>query len=362
MGRGHGLCRGRLALALACMAVVALTSAAAAAASAAGRSVPQGFVGVNWNGPLDGTALDGDSETRLMVRSGIESARFPIYWNLAQPYASWTDVPAGQRGRFVDVGGVPTDFSGSDRTVALAAARRVNALPVVLLSPSWAARDRTQRWSPPSDPATYARFLGALVRRYGPNGSFWAARPDLPRRPLRDWQVWNEPGQRFFWAPKPSAKGYVTLLRASRKAIRKADPKARVVLAGLNALAWKALSGLYAAAARGLFDVAAVHPYSLKVGNVVRIIELFRRVMVKHGDRSLPIVVTEFGWPSSFSTTGRIYGFEMTERGQAKRATEVLPRLAAERRRLGIRRVLWETWISNDRVKDYPSTGRDCAR
>ena len=103
-----------------------------------------------------------------------------------------------------------------------------------------------------------------------------------------------------------------------------------------------------------MFDVAAVHPYSLKVENVVQIIELFRRVMAKHGDAKLPLDVTEFGWPSSFSTTGRIYGFEMTERGTAKRATESLARLAAERRRLRIRRVLWETWISNDRVKDYP--------
>ena len=232
MGRGHGLCRGRLALAaaLACVGVLALARGPAAAAD---RTVPQGFVGVTWGGPLDGTALDGNSETRLMVRSGVESARFPIYWNLAQPYASFADVPAGQAGRFVDVNGVPTDFSGADRTVALAAARRFNVLPVVLLSPSWAARDRTQLWSPPADPATYARFVGALVRRYGPSGSFWAAHPDLPRRPLRDWQIWNEPGQRFFWAPKPSAKGYVALLRASRKAIKKADPKARVVLAGL---------------------------------------------------------------------------------------------------------------------------------
>jgi hypothetical protein len=27
-----------------------------------------------------------------------------------------------------------------------------------------------------------------LVLRYGPGGSFWQERPDLPQRPIRDWQ------------------------------------------------------------------------------------------------------------------------------------------------------------------------------
>jgi hypothetical protein len=31
----------------------------------------------------------------------------------------------------------------------------------------------------------YTAYLEALVRRYGPRGSFWDERPDVPRRPLR---------------------------------------------------------------------------------------------------------------------------------------------------------------------------------
>ena len=32
----------------------------------------------------------------------------------------------------------------------------------------------------------------ALVGRYGPAGSLWAERPELPRIPIRAWQVFNE--------------------------------------------------------------------------------------------------------------------------------------------------------------------------
>jgi hypothetical protein len=280
-----------------------------------------------------------------MARSGVEAVRVPIYWHAAQPYASFADVPDHEADRFRDVGGVPTDFGPSDRAVGLAAARGLSVLAVVLQTPGW-ARKFDELWSPPRDPEDYARFTAALVERYGPAGSFWRERTELPRRPVRSWQIWNEPGQRYFWAPQPSPSAYVALLRAARTAIKAADPGAKIVLGGLNERAWKAIARIYAAGGRGLFDVAAVHPFTLEVGNVLRIVGLVRRAMARAGDARVPLIVSELSWPTA---PRRIFGFEVSEREQAVKARTALRRLAAARRANGIAAVFWETWISADR-------------
>jgi hypothetical protein len=330
---------------------VALALLAAPSGAEAARQVPPGFVGATWSGPMLDESFDAAAETELMRRSGIESARVPFYWRAAQPYATAGDVPDHLAPRFRDADGVPTDFGQSDRLVALAAARGIAVLPVVLESPRWAARDAALPWSPPADPRDYARFAGALVERYGPGGSFWRERPDLPAKPIRSWQIWNEPGQRYFWAPRPSPAAYVALLRAARAAILAADPGATIVLGGLNEYAWKAIARIYEAGGRGLFDVAAVHPFTLEVDNVLRIVGLVRRAMARAGDARVPLLVTEMSWPTG---TRRIFGFEVSERVQAIKAADALERLAAARNRYGIRGVVWETWISAHRDPDSP--------
>ena len=114
---------------------------------------------------------------------------------------------------------------------------------MVLYTPDWAAQYPTRHGTPPKFPSDYAAFMTRLVRRYGPQGTFWDERPDVPRRPLRDWQIWNEPHFDFYWyTPQGSwAPEYVELLRAAKSAIRSADPGARVVLAGFADASWKVL-------------------------------------------------------------------------------------------------------------------------
>src|SRR5205085_8385259 len=108
----------------------------------------------------------------------------------------------------------------------------------------------------------YADFLTAAIGRYGPKGTLWAEHPEVARRPIRDWQVWNEPSHEGFWSIQPFAERYVSLLRAARTAIKSADPGGRVVLAGLVYDSWTQLGLLYKAGARGLFDVLSLHPYT----------------------------------------------------------------------------------------------------
>ena len=71
------------------------------------------------------------------------------------------------------------------------------------------------------------------MRRYGPNGTLWAERPDVPKLPIRSWQIWNEPNLRLYWCGKPNAKQYVAMLRTVGTAIKQVDRGAHIVTAGL---------------------------------------------------------------------------------------------------------------------------------
>ena len=79
----------------------------------------------------------------------------------------------------------------------------------------------------------WSSFLRALVGRYGPTGSFWKLHPELPKEPIRTWQIWNEENDHRF--AEASVRDYVGLLRGSAPAIRSVDPDARILLGGLYA-------------------------------------------------------------------------------------------------------------------------------
>jgi hypothetical protein len=231
--------------------------------------------------------------------------------------------------------------------VAGAARTRVEVLPVVLGTPAWAAVDPGDVASPPRSAATYGRFLATLVARYGPRGSLWRGTGAPPRRPIRRWQVWNEPDIAKYWnAREPWPRGYVRLLRGARAALKRADPRAQVVLAGLTNRSWIDLRAVYAAGGRGLFDVAAAHPFSARVSNVVRIVSLVRREMRSAGDARTPLLVTEMSWSSGAGRSTLNYGWETTEAGQAARVRSALSRLAAARARFRLAGVYWYTWLS----------------
>jgi hypothetical protein len=159
-----------------------------------------------------------------------------------------------------------TDQARYDDFVGAAARAGIRVLPVIL-GPEPGAPAASGGMAPPRDPAAFGRYAAALVERYGPTGSFWAAHRDIPKLAVRSWQVWNEPNIRAFWATGPDPGAYAQLLQAASKAIRKADPAAEVVTAGLPSShmgipASEFLDGIYAAGGRGAFDTVAVHSYA----------------------------------------------------------------------------------------------------
>jgi hypothetical protein len=245
--------------------------------------------------------------------------------------------------------GGPIDFSATDAAVLAAAQQRLPVLPVVHRTPDWAAeRPGDGAASAPQGTASYTSFLTALVGRYGPAGSLWAERPELPREPIRDWQIWNEPNLTRYWTSQPFAKPYVKLLRASRRALRAADPGSRTILAGLPNESWIALRKVYKAGGRGAFDVVALHPYTGRPRNVIKLITFARREMRRFHDGRKAVWLTELSWPASRGKTEGAPGFVTTERGQASRLKLALKLLAKSRKRLKIQRVIWYTWLSRE--------------
>jgi hypothetical protein len=343
----------RLSAIVLAAAVTMVAPALAAARPLPGTPVPRGFVGMNVDGPMltgqDGVAYP--SQFGVMRANGVQSVRAVFSWSVAQPYASWAQVPASQSGMFLNgAGGVPTNFAGTDQIVGLAAAQGLTVLPTVIGAPSWDAGTMTALGlAPPRDNQPYASYLTTLIGRYGPSGSFWSQHPNLPRRPIRMWEVWNEPNLIQFWPMRPWPSSYVALLRAAHGAIKKADPRAKVVLAALPNYSWRLLLQIYrVAGARRLFDVVDVHAYTKNPAGVIQILGFVRTSMKLGKDTNKQLIAGEVGWLSSGNQTARQYDFQTTQAGQARNLRTLLPLLAANRKALRLSAFYWYTWMGDE--------------
>jgi hypothetical protein len=203
-----------------------------------------------------------------------------------------------------------------------------------------------------------AADLRALIARYGPNGSFWADHPELPKRPLRDWQIWNEPHIQGFWySPhEPWYDSYVNLLQTAHDAVKRADPGAKVVLAAMADFSWSHLQRVYDGGGRGLFDVMTMNFYTANPNNEIKALRRVRKVLRHNHQSRLPLWLSEIAWPAS-KGRDRIHArwqkpWVQTDRGMAKRLTQAYAVLVKYRRSLRLGRVYWYTWSSEYRKGD----------
>jgi polysaccharide biosynthesis protein PslG len=302
---------------------------------AGAQAVPRGFFGI-----VPQTGI-GPKDLGRMRAGGVETLRMPL---------SWAGVQRSRRSDY--------DWSGFDATVAAAAENRIEVLPVLFEAPGWATGNARRM---PVDSArqrqAWAQFVAAAVERYGRRGEFWeehgpGSKEPLPRLPIRAWQVWNE--ENFFYFTKPVSPGrYARLLAVTRPAIRRADPRAEIVLGGLFGHPRQRppqamdsvdfLEQLYRS--RGVkanFDAVALHPYAADAGELRSSVEAVRRTMVRHGDRRSGLYVTEIGWGSAYNP--RAVAFEVGLQGQARELRRAYGYLLANRGRLKLRQVDWFTW------------------
>ncbi len=147
------------------------------------------------------------------------------------------------------------DWAKEDVAVDEASAHGINVLATLDYTPAWARTNQTSDHYPPNNPAQFAAFAGKAVKRY--------------KKQVHYWEIWNEPNNPEFWAPKPNAAAYTTLLKATYAAIKSADPTATVISGGLtvsngNNDAIPFLQAMYAqngGTSTGLFDAVGWHPY-----------------------------------------------------------------------------------------------------
>jgi hypothetical protein len=330
---------GRIGLGLAALA--ALVVAAPGASGEVSQSEPSLTIGVVPQRSFD------DSESELMTEAGITSVR---------DWFSWAQVEHS-RGEF--------DWGSTDDMVAANARGGMTTLPFLFGTPAWAAGDDGQACfgadCAPYAPRTeetrdaFADFAAAAVRRYGPGGSFWDQHPALPYRPIRTWQIWNEPNLSSFYRPSVDPSGYALLVAAGAAGIRSADPDAEVLLAGLTGnrtnrkrMSTRAfLKGLYTVPGIATsFDGIAVHPYNRKARGTIDQIKAARKVASANLDNA-GIWVTEVGWASAGRR--KKWGLVKSRDGQARILRRAYTKIMHGSERWDVRAVYWFAWRDTDK-------------
>lgn len=288
----------------ACAAAFAVVAVFGAFASAA-QALPAGFWGVV---PQNGLSAE---QFQRLSRGGVESIRIPI---------GWPAVQSVQNGSF--------DWSGFDSQVEAAANAGIKVVPFLTGAPEWAVPEKRVPGAggltaPAHLPVSgagrtgWVSFLTAAVARYGSTGSFWSEHPGVPKIPIREWQIWNEPNFKYFIA-KPNPAEYGKLVKISSTALKAADPGAKLILAGLFArpkgsrdpktgkhksLNWYAsdfVGQMYKTTPgiKARFNGAALHPYTIHASELPGVIEEFRKVLAVNKDGGKGLYITELGWSS----------------------------------------------------------------
>jgi hypothetical protein len=328
------LARARLWLAAFALAVVAAFATASPA-----LAVPSNFWGVV---PQGSTSTE---QLQRLKAGGVDSIRIPVSWGSVQP-----------------IQGGLWNWSDADAFVTAAASARLDILPFLSTAPSWAVPVDRRFGAPAFLPvrsakqrAGWTRFVKEAIRRYGPKGTFWSENPSLPRKPLRTWQVWNEPNFKYFVA-RPNPAEYGKLVKLTSSAVKAADPGAQVILGGLFARPIEAtfrkkppqayfaadfLDQMYESTPgiKSKFQGVAVHPYTGSWKNLTSRIEEVRSALKLHRDIGKGLWMTEMTWSSERPQPNN--SFAKGLQGQARELKGAFTLFRNKQRKWNLQRIYW---------------------
>jgi hypothetical protein len=230
---------------------------------------------------------------------------------------AWRDIEGKGKGQY--------DWSTPDRIVDQVEEFGLNLMVRVDHEPEWAG-------APPGNLDHFTDFLSAMASRY--------------KGRIHAYQVWNEPNLAREWGDKPpNAREYTQMLKRAYEVIKKVDPNAIVVSAGMaptTELSHRAvpdtqfIQAMYDAGAKPYFDMLGAHGAGYKAppemdpgqvandpnyynvgdpncpGDACRIysfrhVEDLRQIMVNNGDANKRVVVLEFGWTRDERTNSPYY-------------------------------------------------------
>ncbi len=139
------------------------------------------------------------SDFETMRKTGVTMLRFGIAWESVER----------EQGKY--------NWQFWDMLVAMAARNHITLLPYVCYTPQWLAEKPENFWrQAPRDPAKFAEFVFTIASRY--------------KGKIHSWELWNEPDNHEFW--EGTVAQYAEMVKEGALAVRRADPKAIVILGG----------------------------------------------------------------------------------------------------------------------------------
>jgi len=240
---------------------------------------------------------------------------------------SWRDIEGEAKGVF--------DWSHPDHIVYTANLYGgLDILARVDRQPEWSGGMYPQN-GPPDNLQDYLDFLFAFASRY--------------KGRIRAYEIWNEPNLAREWGGHaPNAAEYVNMLRAAYRTIKRADPNAMIISAGLTPTGTQPpiavpddvyLEQMYQAmggSSDGYFDVLGVHAAGYKAPPELspdeaaanpdyggerffcfRRVEDLRAIMERYGDSHKQIAILEFGWTSDPRSMSPYHWHAVTEEQKA---------------------------------------------
>lgn len=311
--------------------IVILACALLAGAASASASVPKEFFGLVSEDVFAGSPGYRDATLAKQSALGVGLIRQTFHWNQ------------------IETSPGVYNFALYDAYVAATAAHGIRVLPILFDPPAFRARvsRRTSATYPPRHYATIGAFGAAIARRYGPNGSFWAQNPGLPRLPITAYQIWNEPNIPAYWPTGPNPKQYARLLEAAANGIHSADPAAEIVTAGMPDShlsrphsVYSYVNSMLRAGGGRSFDTLAVNPYGRSAHALLHKVQRVRTILNRRHDRRAHMWITEFGW----SDTGPNSSFRAGRAGQARQIRRAIPTLIKRRRHYKLRGLIYYSW------------------
>jgi hypothetical protein len=212
---------------------------------------------------------------------------------------------------------MPADWGVYDAIVERAANRGITILPGLGGGPL----------PPRSEWGAWNQFIETMVRRYGPGGELWNGMPADKRRPIEDWEVWNEPNiARNARDGQVDPAEYGDLLEDTAAVIRATTPgsgNSRIILGGLLSVSAEPGSEDHRTPEQFLhqmgnhgrtsYTAVSLHPYAFKANDgqapqtaaeveqvtekVRRNIKLARTALDEVGGGGKQLWITELGWP-----------------------------------------------------------------
>ena len=152
-------------------------------------------------------------------------------------------------------------------------------------------------------------------------------------------------------------------MQISSPAIKRVDPRAKVILSGLfgepTAGGPRGMDAdpvprhdLPSPGLKNRFDGIALHPYAVDAETLEELVEGLRDVAVENRDPGVPLYITEMGWGSQ--NNFQQVAFEQGIRGQVEQLEDSYRYLLENRGRLNLKQVYWFSW------KDLPDSCNFC--